>query len=217
MAGQTLSKNKARAVWVQRPEILPEILRDWIKSGEVRKIQIGDGIEFSSQPGLFGWNKIDVGSKLLAENFPADLKGEGADFGSGIGYLSYHVLAKGRPSRFHVMEADARSLACSKENLESVRRTCDLEFHWSDLTKPVDGLPRLDFIVMNPPFHTGKKTESALGQDFIKNAAYHLKKNGRLLMVANAHLPYEATLNELFVRVKLIVQKDGFKILEAVK
>lgn len=217
MAGQSLSKNKARAVWVRRPAALPDIVGTWRENGSHKTLEIGDGIEFLSQPGLFGWNKIDVGSRLLAENFSGTLKGEGADFGSGIGYLSYHVLGKGKPSRLHVMEADSRALACSEKNLEPVRGDCELVFHWVDLTKPVDGLPRLDFIVMNPPFHTGKKTEASLGQDFIRNAAHHLKKNGVLLMVANVHLPYEALLNELFSRVRPVVQKDGFKILEAVK
>ncbi|PSD29342.1 hypothetical protein C7E17_20740 [Stenotrophomonas maltophilia] len=40
---------------------------------------------------------------------------------------------------------------------------------------------------------------------------------GRLYVVANRHLPYEYTLNESFGAVRVIAERDGFKLVEAVK
>ena len=36
-------------------------------------------------------------------------------------------------------------------------------------------------------------------------------------MVANRHLPYEEVLADSFARVRKVAEKDGFKIIEAVK
>ena len=51
---------------------------------------------------------------------------------------------------------------------------------------------RYDCVVMNPPFHAGRKTEPALGEKFIEIAAKALKPKGRLLLVANSALQKNA-------------------------
>ena len=214
---ESVSKNKARAVWARRPAKLPALLSQWRIQGEIQKVQIRDGIKIFSQPGLFGWDKIDVGSRLLADVLPRDLKGAGADFGAGTGYLSRVILENNTGIKsLCLAEADSRALICAKKNLENVRSDCALEYVWADLSKPA-ALPTLDFVVMNPPFHTGKKTEASLGQAFIETAAHHLKKGGRLYMVANAHLPYEQILRTEFAHMKMLAEEQGFKIFEAIK
>lgn len=213
----SLSKNKARSVWAKRSATIAPLAKDWHVQGRIQKHQIGDGLEFSTQPGLYGWDKIDAGSKILAGHLPSALKGTGADFGAGTGYLSYRLLqAAPSVSSLYIAEADARALACAKINLENVRGGCTLEYLWADLARPAD-VPPLDFIVMNPPFHVGKKTDIGLGQAFLDTAVRALKKGGKLYMVANAHLPYELILREKFASVKTLATEQGFKIIEAVK
>ena len=56
----------------------------------------------------------------------------------------------------------------------------------------------MDAVVMNPPFHEGRKADPELGQAFIEAAAGMLGAKGKLYMVANRHLPYEETLERLF-------------------
>jgi 16S rRNA (guanine1207-N2)-methyltransferase len=86
---------------------------------------------------------------------------------------------------------------------------------WEDLRRLPPDLPRLDFIVMNPPFHEGKKTLPEAGQAFIKTASQALKPNGALYMVANTHLPYEAALAQSFKNVKPLAVEKGFKVIHA--
>ena len=50
-------------------------------------------------------------------------------------------------------------------------------------------------MIMNPPFHQGRAAEPDLGAAFIAAAARILKPHGRLMMVANRQLPYEAALD----------------------
>ena len=48
-------------------------------------------------------------------------------------------------------------------------------------------------------------------------AAQSLRPGGRLLLVANRHLPYEATLVQAFGSLRVLAEGGGFKVIEAVK
>lgn len=206
---QTESKNKARVVWGVRPDHLSPVLAQWQQQGGVSNHDFGPMI-LQTQPGIFSWDRIDTASQLLIENIPP-IKGVVGDFGCGYGYLSYQVLQKNPAIQsITLVEADARALVCAEKNTGG---TVSVNALWHDATKPLPGNPIFDVILMNPPFHTGKKTDTGLGQDFIRNASAHLKKNGYLYMVANTYLPYEETLQKSFSKVDSIVQKNGFKIL----
>ena len=74
-----------------------------------------------------------------------------------------------------------------------------------------------DWVIMNPPFHSGRAAEPALGQRFIEVASSTLPRGGRLLMVANRNLPYEQILEKTFRRVEKLSERDGFKVFEANK
>ncbi len=208
---QSESKNKARVVWGMKTKAAGTA---WLEQGAVCSHDFGDGLHLKTQPGLFSWDRIDFASRLLVENFPPSLSGHIADFGCGYGYLSVMAI-KNNPkvTKVTLVEADARALSCALENLTGH----DVVPLWHDATKPLQSGGPFDYILMNPPFHTGKKTDISLGQSFIVNAAAQLKKGGSLTLVANTHLPYEAVLEKALKNVKLVVQKNGFKILRAVK
>lgn len=208
------SKNKARVVWAQKPDNLNvNVLNFWISLDETQ--DIGDG--FVSRLGLYGWNKVDAGSKTLATYLPQDLKGRGADFGCGYGYLSRKILEVNRKVKsIDYIDADYRALNMTAQNLEKfdVIKTG----LWLDLAcSKVNFAKPYDWIVMNPPFHEGKQTDSDIGQSFIKNAAKALRKKGQLWIVANNHLPYERVLEEYFFNYKMIHQDRGFKVFCAYK
>ena len=91
-----------------------------------------------------------------------------------------------------------------------------LAFHWHDVT---NGLVQpCDFVVSNPPFHALTQADRPdLGRAFIAAAAAALRSGGRLLMVANRHLPYEAELAAQFGAVRVLAQAQGFKAILAIK
>jgi len=214
---QSDSKNKARVVWATHPNPT-SIVQEWKAQGGVRALNMAPGVDFLTQPGLFSWDRLDPASRLLVDNFSPAITGYGADFGCGYGYLSYCAL-RNHPkiSDMILIDADARALDCARQNLRDVQGDRPLEFLWQDATRLPSLSRPLDFILMNPPFHTGKGTDVDLGRGFIAAAAACLKKGGSLSLVANAYLPYEAVLEPLFKNVKLITQKDGFKVIRAVK
>lgn len=205
----SLAKNKCRAFWAEKTnDFNIEMADDWKSAGKTFEIP-GTGV--FSQPGLFSWDRIDPGSQLLAEHLPDDLQGRVADVGAGQGYLSLTALKKfDKIEMIDLFEAEYRAVQCSKKTLK--RYADKAKFHWQDATK---GLPasRYDFVVMNPPFHTSRADDASLGQAFIRSAARALKPRGRLYMVANRHLPYEAALSANFTSTERLADIGGYKVI----
>lgn len=209
------SKKKCRVVRTYNRDFDQSKIDAAIEAGSEKILNVED-LEIVTKPGVFGWNKIDKGSALLAENISEKLTGIGADFGCGYGFLSQKILSKNSDvEKFYAIDADHDALDCCKKNLEF--SNVDIEFLWENLTKKPSGIMPLDWIVMNPPFHEGKGVNVDVGQKLIEIASQCLKPKGVLYMVANLHLPYEKILQNVFGRVENIIEEQGFKIFKAVK
>ncbi|WP_285294975.1 class I SAM-dependent methyltransferase [Aureimonas altamirensis] len=165
-------------------------------------------LDLWSQPGVFSWDRLDPGSRLLMEVLPP-LAGKGADLGCGIGILSRHALRSDKVESLALLDIDRRAVDCARRNVTDPRAS----FLWADaLTEP---LGPLDFVISNPPFHAEGSESRELGQDFIRAARRALRKGGTLWLVANRHLPYEAVLAAAFRRVEARTDKGGYKVVEA--
>lgn len=163
-----------------------------------------------TQPGVFSWDRIDPGSRLLAQALDG-LTGRGADLGVGLGVLSQRLLAMPAVSELHGVDIDRRAIDCASRNLDDPR----MRLAWADARRWAEAPAELDFVVMNPPFHDGGAEDRALGQAFIRTAAGLLRKGGTLRLVANRHLPYESVLKEAFASAALIGEAAGYKLFEA--
>ena len=214
--GGSLTKNHCRVFWSKPLDGAHDaaLLAQWTKLDAPRPIMDG---RFTSRPGVFAWDRIDPASALLVEHLPTDLAGKGADLGAGYGYLSAEVLSRSpKVTALDLYEAEARALALAKQNLSRFEAQAVIGYRWHDVTT---GLPETyDFIVSNPPFHTQSRADRPdVGRRFIAVAAESLKPGGRLYLVANRHLPYEAVLNASFGEVRVLGDRDGFKVIEAIK
>ncbi|TNC63903.1 class I SAM-dependent methyltransferase [Rubellimicrobium roseum] len=177
---------------------------DWALGGPVKG---PDGL--FAQPGVFSADGADRASLMLAEALPAKLPRRMADFGVGIGVLALAALAREGVESIDLIEAERLALDCARANVTDPRA----RFLWEDarvgLRGPYDG------VVMNPPFHVGRRPDPELGVAFIKAAAKALTPSGQLWLVANRHLPYETVLGETFRNVAEIGGDAGFKLLHA--
>lgn len=165
---------------------------------------------FHTAPGMFSFDRVDAGSKLLVEHLPAGaLQGHVADFCAGWGYLAAEV-ATCCPAitGLDLYEADFDALAAARRNVPQASG-----FFWHDLlSEPLER--RYDAIVMNPPFHRARAAEPEIGVGMIRAAAKALKPGGRLWMVANRQLPYEAAL-AAFSSHNEVARNGIFKVFSA--
>lgn len=216
-AVRNLSKHKCRVFWGTAGAAMDTtLLAEWEALDAPRRIDGG----YLSRPGLFAWDRVDAASALLAAHLPDDLHGRVADLGASYGYLATQVIARcPGVTVLDLYEAEARALEPARANLAEAIAASGHEvataMHWHDVTA---GLPRrYDAIVTNPPFHQGRADLPELGRAFIEAAAEALLPRGRLWLVANRHLPYEATLAARFAQVRTVATREGFKVIEAVR
>lgn len=207
--GGHASKNHGIVFWLTRApdtEQAADILR------EANPSVLIDGA-FAAAPGLFSHDRIDEGSRLLAENLPATLSGRVADFGAGWGYLSVETArrAAGIVS-LDLFEASHAACAAARDNLAKLAPATASSVHWHDVqSERVER--RFNAIVMNPPFHQGRAADPRIGEGFIKAASAALVPGGRLMLVANRDLPYEQVLQAGFSRHGETTREGRFKVL----
>ncbi|SFG53422.1 class I SAM-dependent methyltransferase [Methylobacterium gossipiicola] len=197
-----------RICLVERPETLQD-LDAALEEGGPRHI---DNLALCSQAGIFSYDRLDPGSALLLSLLPP-LAGSGADFGCGLGVLARSVLHSPKVTALTLIDIDRRAVEMARRNVDDPRAT----LRWADIRAGNLGLSRLDFVVMNPPFHDGGFEDQALGQGFIARAAEALRPGGTLWLTANMHLPYEKPLNAAFKTVEVKAASGGYKVFEARK
>lgn len=201
-------KAHGRVVWLRRPQALPEPVADWARDAALARNADG----FLTAPGMFSPDHADPGSRRLAAHFPGRLAGRVADLGAGWGWLAQAALDAGPGiAALDLYEAEALALDAARANLDDPR----VRFHWTDATGLGPGVPPYDWVITNPPFHQGRAGEPDLGAAFIAAAARILKPAGRLLLVANRQLPYEAALDATFRHVERLAEDGLYKVVAA--
>jgi len=202
------SKSKCRIFSARRSsEMDLSLTEQWMQDAQMRRVE-AHGLW--SQSGLFSWDRADMGSQLLLQHLP-ELSGMGMDLCCGYGLLSAHIMKKNVAiEHLDMIEADASALLCAEKNL--VPWQDKVAYHWQDGAG--DGLPkRLDWVVCNPPFHTGQMQDVELGQAIVAQGCRSLKRGGHFYMVANRKLPYEQILEKHLRHYQVIAEEQGFKII----
>jgi 16S rRNA (guanine1207-N2)-methyltransferase len=165
---------------------------------------------FITRPGVFSADGPDRGSALLAVALPAKLPSRVVDLGAGWGYLSRSILAREGVTSLDLVEAEDAALSCARLNITDARAA----FHWADATTFRPAQP-VGAVVCNPPFHTTRDADPALGVSFLVAAHRMLTPSGTLYLVANRHLPYDRILATLFREVEVIGGDGAFKLTRA--
>jgi len=199
----SVAKDHGRLFWMEPGDTFA----DWAAPAPVKGPH-----GFYTAAGVFSESGVDKGSATLVAALPKKLPGRVADLGAGWGYLTDAILQCDGVKTVDAIEAEALSLSCAKQNVTDARAI----FHWGDATAFTSDRG-YDAVIMNPPFHAGRASDPALGRTFIQAARRLLAPHGKLWMVANRHLPYEATLRECFRNVDELAGNGAFKVFHATR
>ena len=169
------------------------------------------GLNISALPGVFSQDKLDKGTALLLKYLPRKLKGRILDFGCGAGVIGSYIAKNFEYEEIEMIDDDVFAVLSAQKNIEDNKLPL-IEAYLSNGLGDVE--ERYNWIVSNPPFHQGLKTEYSVTERFLVEAKEHLKLSGKLLIVANEFLSYEVILREHFKSVNEIVRANGFKVIQ---
>lgn len=179
-------------------------------------------------PGVYGADKLDEGSALLLGVLAPRVDAGGLagltrvlDVGCGSGVLGAFVaraahaqglLAKGL--RVDLVDVEALAVEAARATLRRVGLgEPEVSVFGSDVYSRVS--ERYDLIVSNPPFHEGVRTSYDVAERLIREAPARLHAGGRLVLVANAFLPYRDALDQTFGGHTVLAETGRFRVYEA--
>jgi len=185
---------------------------EWLDSNnysQLRDCEAG-GMRFLSKPGIFGWNKLDRGSVLLAEQARMELSaapGDVLDLGCGYGYLLLATADIGFSSRT-ATDNNATAILAAQANFQLSDMAVDVSLDdcGSQLQK------QFDVILCNPPFHHGFTTSGGLTEHFLGSIQRLLRSGGIALLVVNQFISLERLAEGRFARIDTLAAADGFKV-----
>ena len=211
--------SRARVALFHRSAEPPQLAQ-----GEVKTVPLWSATHAHPQPpsiavppGVFSHGVLDGGTALLvarlAEENLSPSPSRILDIGCGGGHLGLNALLRWPQAHACFVDADARAIDAVRMNLSAH----DLGLHaratvaWWDVTEalPMSGF---DLALANPPCHAGTAVDFSVARAMFKQAMGALVSGGRLYVVANRQLPYEADLAALG-KFETLSQNGGFKLL----
>lgn len=177
----------------------------------------GKMIHIVSIPGVFAHGRLDPGTRLLLDtlsgNSLADkVDGRILDFGCGAGVIGVALSELNPKAQVTLIDDSALALEATRRTMVQNQVTAEL-LASDGLTELLDSCePQYDWIVSNPPYHSGVKQDLQTAQRFLHDCPQALTPEGRLCIVANNHLPYRRWLQELFREVQVISSNREYNV-----
>lgn len=187
-------------------EVCTKQMNDWfnVRPTTVNIDSKSVELDLYSLPGVFSASGVDEGTQLLLDTIEP-VSGKGVDFGCGCGVISAAV-AKAFGCQLTAIDVDA--LAVASSNKTFAMNNIDAQAIASNgLSELVSAGKQFNFIVSNPPFHTGLKTDYGITEAFLKNSQKVMRSSFCIWMVANAFLPYPELFNR-YIRPAVIKNKN---------
>lgn len=165
-----------------------------------------------THPGIFSWDALDEGTKLLLDHLAVHPGSRVWDVGCGAGVIG---LAAALAGASEVLLTDINLLAVAYAQQNAIRNTLDKQVTVRAADGLAGGAGKWDLIVSNPAFHEGHQVDTAMADALIAQAPALLAPGGRLLLVANRFLAYDKKMQQHFQTVTRVAETPQYHLLEA--
>ncbi len=168
----------------------------------------GVTVEFEVAPGLFSYEEVDKGTKLLIEYAEIPEQGIVLDIGCGYGAIGI-TLAKINPRlRVYMVDINKDAVKLAKRNVKRNKVEDRVVVLHGDLYEPVKGL-KFDAIYSNPPLAAGMDTVLRI----VEEAPNYLNPGGTLqVVVRKGAETVRKAMERTFGNVKKLVAKSGYRV-----
>ena len=201
------TRRHSRLLYAERPiEIagLRRELSEWRLEVEVDLP--GGPVRLVSYPGVFAHGKLDRGSQMLISILPPIPEGACVlDFGCGVGVIAAAVLQGSPRAHVDLLDVSALAIEAARENVPTGRYILG-----DGLRAVADS--RYDFIISNPPIHTGKGEDFRVLSDLIEQSPGRLRKGGSILLVVQRTVPAQDLLRGAFDSVSRVSESPQFTV-----
>ena len=180
---------------------------------DLQSIEEGDSNNLLSKAGIFGWNKVDEGSRFLIDTVPIYLSHFNQppetllDLGCGYGYLSV-CASRFNFKRIIATDNNAGALIATERNLARIK--IEHEVIGDDAGESIK--ENFDSIWSNPPFHSGFSLSTTVLNKFLKSSKNLLNPNGKCLFVVNKFIPIEKLASNYFKTIEILNKNNSFKV-----
>lgn len=141
------------------------------------------------------------------------LNGKVLDFGCGAGVLGAVMASRNPDIELEMCDISAFAVASSQATLEANGLTGKV--FASDVYS--DTAEDYQFIISNPPFHSGLDTSYSATETLLAQAPKHLKRSGEMIIVANSFLKYIPIIEQAFGKCATLNKTTKFAIYHANK
>jgi len=160
-----------------------------------------------TKPGIFGWNRLDPGTRLLIETIEVDPTDNVLDLGCGHGIVGLAAAGMASQGRAYLVDNNVAAVKAARRTL-TLNSVTNAEVHLSDVASAVRDVA-FDVVATHLP--RGK----AVAHQFIADAAAVLKPGGRLYLVGHKRAgikPFVAYAQDVFGNGQVIGLKKSCRV-----
>jgi len=191
----------------------PFVFADWVITW--KQDVAGQSLTLCSLPGVFGHGKLDKGTEILLNQlnqhrFMSDVASARIlDFGCGDGIIALWLHNK-TGARITALDDSVLALKATELTFAANQVGDAVTLVASNGLDQVKG--RFNYVVTNPPFHTGINTDYSIAESFFMAVKQHLTLNGELFVVANDFLRYPPILDAALGSHTRLYRDKGYAI-----
>jgi len=174
----------------------------------------GDEYIFHSLPGVFSYNQLDEGTRLVLQHLKVESGISVLDLGCGYGIIGIFA-SKLNPNKITMVDNNLHAIESTIKNTNKYCKN-NIKIVPSDILNNIHD-QRFDLIISNPPFHVGREINYQISHEIITQSWEALHPSGSLLLVANRFLPYNKIIQQIFSSISIIEENSRFSLIQAKK
>ena len=167
----------------------------------------GGACVFETRAGVFSWDGLDPGTRLLIDHAPISRGDRVLDMGCGFGAVGVAAARSAVEGCVRLTDVDALAVECARRNVElnGIRNAI---VSLGDEYEAVQG-ERLDAVLTNPPTHSGAEVADRLSA----GAAEHLTASGVFCAVVMRPGMYLKPIRRHFQESQYLAESEGYTVL----